>query len=238
MVWYTRRVMDDRTCLPIGGVCFKNRFLFLFISLLLVLILNPIIESITPLRILFSIFVTAIILSAVHALSHQTRDLIVASILAAPALGFTWVSDYIESVDMYLASDVCGVLFFIFVVLHLLRYIWRQERVSSDLIVGAAVVYILMAVIWSYIYLIIETIQPGSFNAAEALGQENQYAFLYYSLVTITTLGYGDITPSTKIAASFSVLEAVVGQLYLVTMIAWLVGVHVSQSREVRNSEP
>jgi len=52
--------------------------------------------------------------------------------------------------------------------------------------------------------------------------------FQYYSFVTITTLGYGDITPVTEVAKAFSVLEAVVGQLYLVVAVAWLVGMHVS----------
>lgn len=223
--------MDDKTCLPLGGGCFKNRFLFLFISLLLTIIVNPVIASITPLRILFTIFITVIILTATYALSQKARDLILASVLAVPTIGFNWASDFVESIDLYLAGDICGVLFFIFVVLRVLRFIWKQERVSGDLIIGAAVVYLLMAVTWSYIYLIIETIQPGSFAAPEGMGQWSRYPFLYYSLVTLTTLGYGDITPSTSVAGSFSVLEAVIGQLYLATMIAWLVGVHVSQSK-------
>jgi hypothetical protein len=164
-------------------------------------------------------------------LSQKTRDLVLALVLAVPTIGFNWTSDYVESLDLYLAGDICGVLFFIVVVLHLLRFIRTQERVSGDLIIGAAVIYLLIAVTWSYIYLIIETIQPGSFAAPEVMDQWRRYPFLYYSLVTITTLGYGDITPSTSVAGSFSVLEAVIGQLYLATMIAWLVGVHVSQSR-------
>jgi hypothetical protein len=60
--------------------------------------------------------------------------------------------------------------------------------------------------------------------------------FIYFSLVTISTLGYGDIVPTTSLASSLATLEAVVGQLYLVTTVAWLVGVRVSQSTE-RKSE-
>ena len=55
--------------------------------------------------------------------------------------------------------------------------------------------------------------------------------FTYFSLVTITTLGYGDMVPRTSLASSLATLEAVVAQLYLVTAVAWLVGVHVTQSR-------
>jgi hypothetical protein len=60
-------------------------------------------------------------------------------------------------------------------------------------------------------------------------GQSDFLLFEYYSFVTLTTLGYGDITPLTKVAKAFSVLEAVVGQLYLVVVVAWFVGMHVSR---------
>ena len=56
-----------------------------------------------------------------------------------------------------------------------------------------------------------------------------RHIFLYYSLVTLTTLGYGDITPITYIAGSLAVLEAIFGQLYLVVLVAWLVGMYVSK---------
>ncbi len=226
--------MDDKTCIPFTRVCFKNRFPFLFVSILVVLVMNPIIESIAPLRILFTIFITVVIMSAIYALSQTIRQVIIASILAVPTLGFTWASDYVDTPFLFLASHISGVFFFVFVVVHILMFIRKQDNVSSDLIVGAAVVYLLMAMIWSYVYLIIETLHPGSFNIPESQTMGRKYLFVYYSLVTISTLGYGDITPSTGVAGSFSVLEAVIGQLYLVTMIAWLVGVHVSQSGKRR----
>ncbi|MBW1779927.1 MAG: two pore domain potassium channel family protein [Deltaproteobacteria bacterium] len=222
--------MGNKTCIPFVQICFKHRFRFLFVSILVVIVMNPIIESIAPLRILFSIFITAVIMSATYALSQKMRHLIIGSILAVPALGFLWASDYSDSTALFLESHIAGVLFFVFVVVHILIFIFGQERVSSDLIVGAAVAYLLMAVIWSYVYLIIETLQPGSFHIPDGQSLGSRYVFVYYSLVTISTLGYGDVTPLTSIAGSFSVLEAVIGQLYLVTMIAWLVGVHVSQS--------
>ncbi len=64
----------------------------------------------------------------------------------------------------------------------------------------------------------------------------DQMSFIYFSLVTITTLDYGDIVPTTNLARSLATLEAVIGQLYLVTTVAWLVGVRVTQSRERKSS--
>jgi hypothetical protein len=87
-----------------------------------------------------------------------------------------------------------------------------------------------MALAWSFIFGAVESLHPGSFSIPEIQGISTSRHFLYYSFVTITTLGYGDITPVTSLARSLSTLEAVIGQLYLVVQVAWLVGVHVSQS--------
>jgi hypothetical protein len=101
---------------------------------------------------------------------------------------------------------------------------------------GAAVVYLLMAIMWTFIFSALETLHPGSFKIPENQDILISRNFLYYSFVTLTTLGYGDITPVTSLARSLCVLEAVIGQLYLVVQVAWLVGVHVSQSM-LKNSD-
>ena len=75
-------------------------------------------------------------------------------------------------------------------------------------------------------------IGPESFSIAQNQSFEHQFSFLYYSFVTLTTLGYGDIFPVTTAAKACAILEAVIGQLYLVITIAWLVGVQISQSMQ------
>jgi hypothetical protein len=112
----------------------------------------------------------------------------------------------------------------------MLIFIYGHKEVTRDLIVGAAVVYLFMALMWTFIFVVVETLHPGSFNLPEGQDIEATRHFLYYSFVTLTTLGYGDITPITSLARSLCILEAVIGQLYLVVQVAWLVGVHVSQS--------
>lgn len=64
----------------------------------------------------------------------------------------------------------------------------------------------------------------------QGLGGETRLTFIYYSFITITTLGYGDITPLTDVARSFAITEAVIGQIYLVLLVARLVGIHIAQS--------
>jgi len=129
---------------------------------------------------------------------------------------------------VFAIGRVCGILLFILVITNILAFIFKSEDVTIEVIYAAMLVYLLMALMWSFVYVLLELINSASCNVAWSLEQGSQMRFIYYSFVTITTLGYGDITPATELASSFSILEAVVGQLYLVVVVARLVGMHVS----------
>jgi voltage-gated potassium channel Kch len=110
-----------------------------------------------------------------------------------------------------------------------LNFIFSEQQVTRQTISAAVAVYLLLALMWTFIYRLIENLYPESFAVAhdKLLLAENIY--LYFSLVTITTLGYGDITPIGNHAVSFAVLEAITGQIYLVVVVAWFVGMYVSR---------
>jgi voltage-gated potassium channel len=207
----------------------RHRFIFLLAMLLFMLAVVPFLEGFSGLRTLFNVFLSAVLVSAVYALSQKIRHLAIAAVLAIPMLISIW-SDYVALSDtLFLIGRICGVLFMAFTIFHILRHIFQQQEVTLDTIAGATAVYMLFAVMWTFIYAVLEQLQPGSFaiSTAETLGERN--IFIYYSFVTITTLGYGDITPVTYLARSMAILEAVVGQLYLVVLVAWLVGMYVSK---------
>lgn len=83
---------------------------------------------------------------------------------------------------------------------------------------------------WAFVYSLMESIHPGSFSIAEGQINAGRSLYVYYSFVTLTTLGYGDITPMTAPANSISILEAIIGKLFLAILIARLVGIHIAQS--------
>ena len=145
-------------------------------------------------------------------------------------LGSIWTKYFVQYKALVVVGSLCGAAFFLFAIIQMLIFIYGQKEVTRDLIVGAAVVYLFMALMWTFIFVVVETLHPGSFNLPEGVDIEATRQFVYYSFVTLTTLGYGDITPITSMARSLCILEAVIGQLYLVAQVAWLVGVHVSQS--------
>jgi hypothetical protein len=227
--------MDSKKSLSLREIYFERRFIILFVSLLAVILVTPLVQGFVGIHIVWNIFISAILLSGVHAISGRRRNVYIASLLALPMLVSIWSEYFVENKYVVIVGTLCGVVFFAYMIVNILLFIYKQDEVTRDLIVGAAVVYLLMAMMWTFIYKVVEMASPGSFTIS-ATDIHERLRFTYFSLVTITTLGYGDIVPTTGLASALATLEAVVGQLYLVTTVAWLVGVRVSQSRE-RKSE-
>jgi len=221
---------DEKTCLTFSQVCFKERFLSLLIFIIAMLIVGPLFEEFVGLKILIDILWSAIFVSAIYAVSQKKRHIVIAVLLALPMLGSIWSKYFFQHKALLVVGSLCGAAFFLFAVIQMLIFIYSHKEVTRDLIVGAAVVYLFMALMWTFIFVVVEILHPGSFSIPEGQDIGATQSFLYYSFVTITTLGYGDITPVTRLARSLCVLEAVIVQLYLVVQVAWLVGVHVSQS--------
>ena len=223
--------MDEQTCVSFGKWCFKGRFLTLLVLILAMLIVAPLMEEFVHLRMLMDIFWSAVFIAVIYAVSHKKHHILIATLLALPMLASIWSRYFVVSFSLQVVGGLCGAAFIIFAIIQILIFIYSQKEVTRDLIVGAAIVYLFMALAWSFIFGVVESLHPGSFSMPEIEGISTSRSFLYYSFVTLTTLGYGDIIPVTSLARSLCILEAVIGQLYLVVQVAWLVGVHVSQSR-------
>jgi len=206
----------------------KERFLILICLILGTIVLVPILNEFAALRIFLDIFITAIYISMVYTVSHKKRHLYIGVLFAMVMLISLWLQYFYQNNLVFAIGRICGILLLIMVIINTLAFIFKSEDVTIEVIYAAILVYLLMALMWSFVYVLLELINSASCNVAWSLEQGSQMRFIYYSFVTITTLGYGDITPATELASSFSILEAVVGQLYLVVVVARLVGMHVS----------
>ena len=230
--------MHQKSRLPLGQVIFRGRFLYLLIYILVLIAIQPLDEAMGEFGLLLDIVVTFILISAVYAVSQKTTNTVIGILLAVPLLIIIWTRQLYHTQWLQIPESIIGIVFFGFIITIILKHIFKEDEIRGDLIAGAAVVYLLLAVAWAYAYRAMVVIQPGSFAMADTQNVTHSVA-LYYSFVTITTLGYGDIFPVTTTAKSFAILEAVVGQLYLVITIAWLVGVNVSQmlAKKANSSE-
>ncbi len=117
----------------------------------------------------------------------------------------------------------------LFTAVLLLRAVLRSDDVTYDTICGSLSVYLLMATAWGVAYLLLNFLQPAAFFMDPARHRNHSLDWtdcMFYSFVTLTTVGYGDIVPISAQARSLSILEAVSGTLYAAVLIARLVGLH------------
>ena len=221
-------MMQKELFLPFSQI-HVGRFLVLLIAMLLYFILRPFLEGFVRVNILMDIFFSIILLSAIYAISHKTHTLFLSLLLAVPLLFVQWANYIVEISSFVLIGKIFGILFFGYSSAIILVYLFREKEITGDVIIGSICAYLMIGFMWSSFFGMLEMVCPGSFRIPEISGLELQ-EFTYFSFVTLTTLGYGDITPLTAPARSFALLEAVTGQLYIAVLVARLVGIHISQS--------
>ena len=216
-------------------LCLRDRYLFLLISLLSLILIIPLFEGIVELTTLHDIFITGIFLASLYAITRKGQSLRIAVGLLLPIVAGTWLTYFISIPYLRLVGDFCSVLFFAFTIILILSSLLRQYEVTLDVIYGAVAVYLLMALMWAFMFDVIETLRPGSYQVTANPIHGTRVHFIYYSFVTITTVGYGDILPVSLTARAFSIVEMIVGQVYLVVLIARLVGINITQSMEKKS---
>ncbi len=125
---------------------------------------------------------------------------------------------------------IINTLFFIIVTIALVTHVARAEKVYISTLLCAVNSYLLFGFCLSLLFIIMDLFIPGSFTQVESA--EGSYpTFIYYGFVTLTTLGYGDITPDTALARSLSIFTALFGQLYLVIIMALIIGKYLKGKR-------
>jgi hypothetical protein len=124
-----------------------------------------------------------------------------------------------------LGAYCCYTLFVIGAILVISARIFYAKKVNNDILRGGICIYLLMGILWFLFYRMIEFVASDSFNHLEN-NIEIQYKLMYFSFTTLTTLGYGDVTPATKISMLLANAEAIIGQMYPAIFIARLVSLY------------
>jgi len=189
-----------------------NRFSFLLVSIVLFLIVRPFVEDFVRLNFLMEIFVSAILLSGIYAVSEDRISLVFALVTGLPALFANWCFQIFEIPSLLLMYHICAALFFATATIIIIRHLINQKVVTIDLIWGAVCGYFLIGFMWSAIFSLLEGIYPGSFKLGQQVVPDID-SFIYFSFVTLATLGYGDIVPLTEKAQSLAIIETVMGQM-------------------------
>jgi len=213
-----------------------GRFTILLCALVSFLCVLPFISEARVGLIALRVGTILLLLSAVYSVSDRRWQLILAIALALPAVGAQITPFLLGERETLMLRMGMSAVFLTYIAILISVFLLKQDRVSADMILGGINVYLLFAIGFTFLHAFVEASNPGSYlYQGESLGavfkghpEIDSLAFLlYFSLVTLTTLGYGDITPAVPAARMLCSLEAVVGQLFVAVFIARLVSLHI-----------
>src|SRR5215469_258173 len=230
-----------QTTLALPSTRRPGKFFYLFLCQVLLLVLFPYLGQSGLPVVLFRVLGAVAFVSGVYAVSDRRSQWITAAALLIPAGILNAVFAFRQNPRIAVLTLVSTILFLAFTLVSLLKAVVRAERVTHDTIYGGLSVYLLMAITWAAAYLLLVTVQPGAI-VMDAARHPNHtmdwFDCVFYSFVTLTSLGYGDIVPMTAQARSLSILEAVSGIMYVAVLIARLVGVHSAAKAQVNPQAP
>ena len=217
----------------------KNPFFFLLGGLLVALLVAPITTERYPG--FTGLMLTITILIAVFSMSASRRIYIVAWSLVVAKVLLVVAGFVRESPGVHIAELIIIFAFFVLAAVFTLQRVLKDEHVDMNRIAGAISVYMLIGLIWNSVYFFISLVNPGAFEGLADFSAHDTKAMndvymdlLYYSYVTLSTLGYGDITPVSRAAQALAYLEAICGVMYVAVLVAALVGAY----REKRVAQP
>lgn len=209
---------------------------YLLISLVLFIVLYSFTTRSLLEQIIFDVIMLGVLISVVVLVQQTRRSLTVSIVLGAPWVTVTFV-DLFVVLDRQLAfaTTATGIVFILYVTSVIFQNVVKSKRVTRDTISGAIAVYMLLGILWAAAYRLLEAIHPGSFAGPIGINPETGAEipnYVYFSFTTLTTLGYGDITPITAATKSVAIIEAVAGPLYITILISQLVSKYVSRRVE------
>jgi hypothetical protein len=211
----------------------KYRYTYLMIAIVAQFVVAPLLERRLPLimPLLFLVLMLAVIGTL------DLRKSLLRLMLGLGFLGFLFTLTarvfqipYQKAHYFYVTGFSVESLLFILAITGLIMKIFAEKEISAETIKGGISVYFLMGFLWAFLYSLLLLLDPQALSFAK--GSFEYSELTYFSFTTLTTLGYGDITPVSWLARNLTILESTFGQIYLTVLIARLVGLHIVGKRQ------
>ncbi|MFG0265581.1 MAG: potassium channel family protein [Rhodopirellula sp. JB055] len=175
-----------------------------------------------------------VVLSAIRSLTGSAARMWGTLLAGVSAYAASWANEITGTAWLAIVSDSCFALVFVFLIYAVGENVFGEGPIDANRIIGAVSIYFLLGLLWAFLYTLAALVQPGAFlfpveNAESTENTRLLSEFIYFSNVTLTTLGYGDVVPLSRPAKMLAVLQAMLGQLYLAVVVARMVGLQVSQ---------
>ena len=201
----------------------------MLIALVLLFVATPFIEDLPGGDAIEFILTIVFFFSAVHAVGGRRRMLLLTLLLLVPAGAARWLGlreTHGSAAAIYL---VIAIGFLIFIIVHILRFVLRTRTVDVEVLCASISVYLMFGLVWAMAYRLVAFVTPAAFvfNSVNVTSQPMQgFTAFYFSFVTLSTVGYGDITPASSVARMLAVMESMTGTLYVAVLIARLVALY------------
>ena len=218
----------------------------IFVALIAVILVDALAPNAFARGRLADLMVAAVLLAALFETVRSRHNPIWAMVLGVPAVVVRLVAAFRPDTTAQNTTVLSlTAVFFGFLIWNLLHDLNSGDRSTSEKIFGALCAYVFIGLLFALIFAHLEYRDPGSFYisndllAERAANESSQLnLFTYFSFVTMTTLGYGDVTPISEHARTLAWLEALIGQLYLAVMVAGFVALHISESMRKNRGDP
>jgi hypothetical protein len=203
---------------------------YLLLLLLGLIILSPYLEEGIVARTLLGILFSTVLLVGAFATRQTRRGFIFKLCLALLGVVLQWAALWTESIAILDLAGISYAASLAVAISGVLRYILKRGQITADKLHGALAGYIMLAIVWAFIYTVIERSSAGSFGPGrlDFTQPGTFFRLLYFSLTTLTTTGYGDVIPLTNHARSFVMIEEFAGVFYVGVLIARLAGLYPS----------
>lgn len=214
-----------------------HRFWQLALMLVLLLLMMPLFQVYQYLELLAELVFLDVLLVSLTAIgARRSLKLGLFGLWVGAIIMFFMTLTFLKPEDGHwflVGAQILYALFLTGCTFSILAHVFHRQRVTADTIAAAVVAYLLMALVFANLYSLLNLLEPHSFIPPIGMSLDTPSHMLiemvYFSLVTISTVGYGDMAPHLPFAQMLAGIEAVLGQLYMSVLIAWLVGLHVSQ---------
>lgn len=207
----------------------ESKFSVLFvIALMSIMVPSLFVETVLTNRI-FMLMFSALVIAGAATISITRKDHFRSIGLGLVTLLIAWAArSQIDILISEKAANLPFLIFFLYIVYSLITRILKSNNVTPDVILGAITGYIFLGYAGSIYFIVIHDIYPGSFGGA----MNNSMNIVYYSFVSMTTLGFGDITPISNAAKGGTIILTIFGQFYIAVIVALLVSKYLNKSKK------
>jgi voltage-gated potassium channel len=202
---------------------------YLLISLVAMLVLLPLLTAEDSSRFWLSAMLTIILVAGPLSIATRRIGFYIALVLGAMATINSWFGNALGSSPLKMIGNIATVSVFLLMAVQIFRvYLFSRDDITGETLIAAINAYICIGITYAFAYSFLLTINPEAFSFPTA-DPVNFNTCVYLSFVTMTTLGYGDITPVSEFGMILTWTEALTGQLFIALTVARIVGIMVAK---------